>query len=174
MERHVKVEKVKQIREELDGVHSVFLCNFNGLTVEKDTKLRAQMRENGAKYTVVKNTLLKLAFAETDFEQVNGQLVGNTALAYNNDDLVGLAKLIRDFAKENNAFQFKGGVVEGKVIDVDDLDALATMPSKEELVAKLMYMLNFPVQGLAVALSGITRSFVVVLDQIKQQKEQGN
>jgi large subunit ribosomal protein L10 len=174
MERQTKIDTVKRMREELDGVRSVFLCNFNGLTVEKDTQLRAKMRESGARYTVVKNTLLKLAFAETDFEKVNDQLVGNTALAYNEEDLIGLAKLIRDFAKENNAFQFKGGVVEGKAISVDDLDALAKMPSREELVAKMMYMLNYPVQGLAVALSGITRNFVVVLDQIKQKKEEEN
>ena len=172
MDRNTKREIVGKLKEDLEGVNSVFLCDFNGLTVEKDTQLRRQMRENGSEYSVVKNTLLKLAFVDSDFSKVDEKLVGNTALAYNREDVVGLAKLIRDFAKDNEAFNFKAGVVEGKVISVDDLDALASLPSKEVLVSKLMYMLNFPVQGFVTSLSGITRKLVVALDQIKLQKEQ--
>ena len=97
-------------------------------------------------------------------------LKGNTALAYSSD-VVGLAKLIRDFAKGNEKFNFKVGVVEGRVIDIKGLDALATMPSKEVLISKLMYMLNYPIQGLATALAGIPRNLAVGLDQIKKQKE---
>ena len=171
MERGEKKAVVEQLREDLKDVQGIFLCNFNGLTVEKDTQLRSKMRENGARYEVVKNTLLKLAFADTDLAQVNDHLVGNTAIAHNKDDVVGLAKLIRDFAKENEAFNFKAGVVEGQVIQLQELDSLAEMPSKEELVSKMMYMLNFPVQGLATTLSGVSRKLVVALDQIRQQKE---
>jgi large subunit ribosomal protein L10 len=171
MEKKNKIDIVNQLKDELNGVSSVFLVSFKGLTVEKDTVLRKQMRDSGAKYAVVKNTLLKLAFKDTDFAQVNDNLVGNTALVHNEDDLVGLAKTIRDFAKEHSAFEFKAGVVEGKVITANELTALAEMPSKEQLVAKLMYMMNYPLQGLATSLNGITRNFVVVLDQIKQQKE---
>jgi large subunit ribosomal protein L10 len=171
MEQNRKRQIVKQLREELGDVNSIFLCNFNGLTVEADTDLRKKMRENGAKYEVVKNTLLKLAFTDTDLAQVNDHLVGNTALAHNKDDLVGLAKLIRDFAKDNKKFQFKAGVVEGKVIDASDLEGLAEMPSKEELIGKLMFMLNYPIQGFVTALAGVNRNLVVVLDQIRQQKE---
>jgi large subunit ribosomal protein L10 len=171
MEHDRKREIVTSLKEELGQVSSVFLCNFNGLTVEKDTQLRRKLRENGAKYAVIKNTLLKLAFADTDLAQVSDHLVGNTAVAHNDKDVVGLAKAIRDFAKDKQAFKLKSGVVEGRVISVNDLDALATMPSKEELVSKLMYMLNFPIQGFATALAGVSRKFVVVLDQIKQQKE---
>ena len=172
MNRQTKKETVEQLKQHLEGVSSVFLCDFNGLTVEKDTQLRSKMREQGAYYSVVKNTLLKRAFEGSDFSQVNGKLVGNTALAYHKEDIVAVAKLISDFAQENEAFKFKGGVVEGRLIEFDELKALANMPSKEVLVSKLMYMLNFPVQGLVTALSGVTRKLVVALDQIKQQKEQ--
>ena len=172
MDKQSKREIVEQLREDLKGVNSIFLCNFKGLTVEKDTQLRRKMRESGARYVVVKNTLLKLAFAETDFSQVNESLVGNTALAYNEEDVVGLAKLVNDFADENDAFEFKAGVVEGKAIDLNDLETLAKLPPKEVLVSKLMYMMNYPVQGLVTALAGVSRNLVVVLDQIKQKKEQ--
>lgn len=171
MERNQKRQIVEQLKEELGNVNNVFLCNFNGLTVEKDTQLRKQMRESGASYSVVKNTLLKLAFADSDFSKVDEHLSGNTALAHSAENMVGLAKLIRDFAKENEAFDFKAGVIEGQVIDLSGLEALAEMPSKEELVSKLMYMLNFPVQGLVTSMSGLTRNLVVALDQIRQQKE---
>jgi large subunit ribosomal protein L10 len=171
MERNAKRELVDNLKKELQEVESIFLCNFKGLSVEKDTQLRAKMRESGSNYSVVKNTLLKIAFAERDFSKVSDKLVGNTALAYNREDTVALAKLIRDFAKENATFEFKAGVVEGQVIDVSELETLASLPSKEVLVSKLMYMLNFPVQGLVTSLSGIMRNLAVVLDQIKQQKE---
>lgn len=172
MDRNTKERIVNELKGDLDGVGTVFLCDFNGLTVEKDTQLRRTMRESGAKYGVVKNTLLKLAFTGTDFDQVDEHLKGNTALAHNAEDVVGLAKIIRDFAKDNEAFKFKAGVVEGRVIDLNGLEALASMPSKEVLVSKLMYLLNYPVQGLATALAGIPRNLVVVLDQIKKQKEE--
>ncbi|CAM2068034.1 50S ribosomal protein L10 [Sulfidibacter corallicola] len=172
MDKQSKREIVQQLREDLQGVNSVLLCNFKGLSVEKDTQLRRKVRESGAKYVVVKNTLLKLAFADSDFSQVNDKLVGNTALAYHEEDIVGLAKVVSDFAKDNDAFEFKAGVVEGKAIDINGLKALAELPPKEVLVSKLMYMMNYPIQGLVTALSGVSRNFVVVLDQIKQKKEQ--
>jgi large subunit ribosomal protein L10 len=173
MDRKTKHEVVAGLKKDLEGVNTVFLCDFKGLTVEKDTALRRNMRDNGANYTVVKNTLLKLAFTDSDFSQIEDHLVGNTALVYNEEDVLGLAKLIRDFAKEHEAFKFKAGVVEGKAIDIADLDNLASLPPKEVLVSKLMYMMNYPIQGLATALSGTIRKLAVALDQIKQQKEQG-
>ena len=172
MDRNQKKEIVGQLKQELDGINNVFLCDFKGLSVEKDTQLRRSMRENEANYSVVKNTLLKLAFVDSDFAQVDDQLVGNTALAYSKDNVVGLAKLIRDFAKDNETFNFKAGVLEGRAIDLNELETLASLPSKDVLIAKLMFMLNFPVQGLVTSLAGVSRKLVVALDQIKQQKEQ--
>jgi large subunit ribosomal protein L10 len=174
MERQAKHEQVVQLRDELKDVSSIFLCNFNGLTVDKDTELRRKMRENGATYKVVKNTMLRLAFEGTDFDQVKDHLKGNTALAHNTSDVVGLAKLIKEFGDANAKFEFKTGVVEGKVIDATELKALATLPPKEQLVAKLMFMLNYPIQGLVTALSGLPRNLAIVLDQVKQQKEQNS
>lgn len=173
MERNKKIEIVEQLKKELEDVNTIFLCNFKGLTVEKDTQLRKQMRDSGTEYRVIKNTLLKIAFADTDFSKVNDSLVGNTALAYNKEDVISVAKLIRDFSKDNPTFEFKVGVVEGRVIDLGELTQLAELPPKEVLISKMMYMLNFPIQGLATALAGVSRNLVVVLDQVRQQKEQG-
>jgi len=172
MERQTKIDQVQQLRSEMKDVDSIFLCNFKGISVDSDTQLRRELRENGSTYRVVKNTLLKLAFAESDFAQLNDQLVGNTAIAYDNEDMIGLAKLISKFVKDNESFQFKAGVVEGQVIDLSNLQDLASLPSKEVLVSKMLYMMNYPIQGLATALSGMIRNFAVVIDQIKQQKEQ--
>jgi large subunit ribosomal protein L10 len=171
MDRNAKREIVSKLKNDLEEVSSIFLCDFKGLSVEKDTLLRRSMREQGAKYEVVKNTLLKLAFTGSDFDKVDDHLQGNTALAYHREDTVALAKLIRDFAKGNERFKFKAGVIEGKVIDVKELESLADLPPKDVLISKLMYMLNFPVQGLVTSLSGVTRKLVVALEQIRQQKE---
>jgi large subunit ribosomal protein L10 len=172
MDRKTKHDIVAGLKRDLEKVNTIFLCDFKGLTVEKDTALRRNMRESGANYSVVKNTLLKLAFTDTNFAQVEDQLVGNTAMVYNDDDVVGLAKLIRNFTKDHEAFKFKTGVVEGKVIDVADLNTLAELPPREVLVSKLMFVMNYPIQGLATTLSGVIRKLAVALDQIKQQKEQ--
>ena len=174
MDRNTKEEIVRRLKQDLEGVNTIFLCDFKGLTVDKDTQLRRQMRDAGARYEVIKNTLLKLAFVDTDFSKVDEKLVGNTAVAYHPEDIVGLAKLIRDFSKSNDAFNFKAGVVEGKAIDLNELDALASMPPKEVLISKLMFMMNYPVQGLVTSLSGVLRKLAVALDQIRLQKEEQN
>jgi large subunit ribosomal protein L10 len=171
MDRDKKQQIVAKLKSDLEGVNSIFLCDFKGLTVEKDTQLRRNMRDQGSNYSVVKNTLLKLAFVDSDFDQVDEHLAGNTALVYNRESVVDCAKLIRDFSKSNDAFKFKAGVIEGKVIDASELDSLASLPPKEVLVSKLMFMMNYPVQGLVTCLSGVVRNLTVVLDQIKQQKE---
>lgn len=174
MDRQTKHEQVASLKEELKEINTIFLCNFQGLTVDKDTQLRAKLRETGSKYAVIKNTLLKIAFTDSDFSQVSDQLVGNTAVAYSKENPVELAKILKDFSKDNEKFTFKVGVVEGQVIDLKGLEALASLPPKEVLVAKLMFMLNFPVQGLVNALSGNIRNLAVVLGQIQQQKEQNS
>ncbi len=94
MEKDVKVELVHRLKEQMEGVDTIFLCNFRGINVETDTQLRRQMRENGSTYLVVKNTLAKWAFEDSDFSKLNPHLVGNTAIAYNQADIIGLAKLI--------------------------------------------------------------------------------
>jgi large subunit ribosomal protein L10 len=171
VEKGVKIELVQRLKEQLKDIDTIFLCNFRGINVDIDTKLRRELRENGSTYLVVKNTLAKWAFEDSDFSQLNPHLVGNTAIAYNQADVVGLAKLLSKFVKEHDKFEFKAGVVEGKVIDLAQLQTLASLPPKEVLVAKLMFMLNYPVQGLVTTLSGVLRNFAVVLDQIRTKKE---
>jgi len=171
VDRNTKQEQVSQLREQLQGMNHIFLCSFQGLTVDKDTRLRREIRATGGTYQVVKNTLLKLAFAGSSFEKLGDHLSGNTAIAYSRTDLVGLAKLINRYAKDQGKFAFKAGVVEGQVVEVSDLETLANLPSREELLSKLAYLLNWPIQGLAVSLNGVVRNLAVVLDQVKQQKE---
>ena len=138
MERQTKIEAVDSLKKELQGKTHIFLCNFQGLSVEKDTQLRRDIRTSGGTYKVVKNTLLKLAFADSSFDQLNDHLKGNTAIAYHESDLVAIAKLIAKHAKENEKFTFKAGVVEGKVVEVKDLETISNLPSKEELLSKLV------------------------------------
>jgi large subunit ribosomal protein L10 len=140
------------------------------LTVEKDQQLRRQLREAQLNYRVVKNTLAQRAVENTPLEGLRKEFVGPTALAYSDSDPVSLAKVLTKFAKENAQFTFKAGVVEGRVISVKDINALATMPSKEELISKLLFLLNSPAQRLATVLNGVSRNLAVVVSEIAKQK----
>jgi large subunit ribosomal protein L10 len=167
-----KVQVVSDLQEELKNVESLILCNFKGVNVDDDTKLRRALQKSGSQYRVVKNTLLKLAFKDTPFSALDDKLIGNTAISYNREDVVGLAKALSEFAKNHKTFEIKGGVLQGKAIEASQVEDLAKMPPKEVLLAKLLYMLNFPVQGMATALNNLVRNFVVVLDQIAKQKSE--
>jgi large subunit ribosomal protein L10 len=139
--------------------------------VEKDQQLRRQLREAQLSYRVVKNTLAQRAVEGTPLEALRDHFTGPTAIAYSEHDAVGMAKVLTKFAKENPVFTFKAGVVEGRVIAVKDVEALANMPSKEELLGKLLFLLNAQAQRLAVALAGTARNLAVVLNEVAKQKE---
>jgi len=132
--------------------------------------LRSEMRKNKVKYKVVKNTLAQKAAAGTSVEPLAKQFTGPTAMAIL-DDPVTLAKLVSKFAKDFTQFKFKAGIVEGRVIDVKDLENLVNLPSREQLISKIMFMINSGAQRLASATSGVSRNLAVVMGQIRDQKE---
>jgi large subunit ribosomal protein L10 len=165
-----KQQDIALLNKEFVGAGNAMVVNFQGLTVEKDWELRRALEKAELNYRVVKNTLGKLAVEGTPLEPLKDHFVGMTAVAYSENDPVGLAKVLSKFAKENAKFTFKAGVVEGRVINIKDIDALASLPSKEELISKLMFLINSPAQRIATAVNGVARNLAVVLKQIADQK----
>lgn len=171
MKTRVQKEKdLALLREEFTSTGNALVVSFQGLSVEKDCELRRSLREANLNYRVVKNTLGRVAVEGTPLEPLKDHFVGMTAVAYSGTDPVGLAKVLSNFAKDNQQLKFKAGVVEGKIINVKDIETLARMPSKEELISKLMYVLNSQAQRLAVALNGVSRNLAVVVNEIAKQK----
>jgi len=169
-----KISQVEQLTQELKGVSNGFIAEFGKLTVAQDDELRRSIRGAGAKYRVVKNTLAKRASQGTAFEDAAKSLKGRSSIAYTQGDVVALAKALTKYAKDHPELSFKAGVVEGKVVDIKQLEALASLPSKEELYSKLLFLLNAPAQRLATALAGVGRKVAVVIDQgVKENKFKG-
>ena len=169
--RPEKVAKVAEIKELLINSKCSILVAFCGLTVAQDTALRRKMREAGVHYNVVKNTLLRIAAEEAGIEGLEPSLEKNTAIAVSPEDPVAVAKIVCDFAKENKELKVKVGVLDGKVIDVDAIKALASLPPKEVLVAKLLGSMNAPISGFVGVLQGTIRKVVYALDAVRQAKE---
>jgi large subunit ribosomal protein L10 len=169
--RAKKTEQVDKLGKELKNVSSLIVTTYNKLTVSQDYELRKTLRSSGAKYTVVKNTLAELASKGTKAEEVLKDLSGVTSIAYTSGDPVAMAKVLAKYAKDNPEFTFKAGVVEGRVVSINEIKALATMPSKEELYAKLLFLINAPAQRLVTVMNAVGRNLAVVVDQGVQQKK---
>ena len=154
-----KVELKAPVVDEIKGyvaeAKSTVLVDYRGLTVEQDTRLRKQLREAGVVYKVYKNTMLHLAFEGTDYAKLDENLEGPTAIAFGIEDETAPARILNDFAKEAEALEFKGAVVEGAFYDVDGVKALASIPSREELISKLLGSLQSPITNLARVLNQI-------------------
>jgi len=162
---------VQEIREKLSASAGAVLTDYRGLNVAEVTELRRKLREAGVEYKVVKNTLTRLAAAEIGLQDLNPYLEGPTAIAFGVGDPVAPAKIIAEFAKEHKELEIKAGVVDGKVIDVKGVKALAELPSREVLLAKLLGSMQSPMYGFAGSLQGVLRKFVYALDAVRQQKE---
>lgn len=172
MNRTEKAKEVETLGESIGQAAHAFLVDFKGLDVAHSTDLRVKLREKDGRLRIVKNRLAKRAFAETPFAELDSDLVGQTAIAYpTGDDVVGLAKVLRDFAKENDLAPFKAGMVDGRTITAEEFNSLADLPSREELIAKTLYLMQYPITGFVTVLNGVLRNFVVVLEQVRQQKE---
>ena len=167
-----KIALVDEIKEKIEKSQSIVLVNNHGLTVEEVTKLRKELREHGVDYKVYKNTMLKRAFDATGNEAANDLLVGPTVVAFGIEDAVQPAKILNDFAEDNDRLEVKGGLLDGRVVSVDEVKALAKLPSREVLIAQLLGGLNAPIQGLATVLSGNIRGLAVALNQIREKKEE--
>jgi large subunit ribosomal protein L10 len=149
-----------------------FLVSFTGLTVPQATDLRTRIRDSGGAYEVVKNTLAVLAVEGRGLGELKGHFQGPTAVAYSSEDPVALAKALTEFQKEVPAIEFKGGLVEGRAVAAGDIEQIARLPGREELIAKLLFLLQSPVTRLARTLAALPRQLVVVLDQVSRQREQ--
>jgi large subunit ribosomal protein L10 len=169
--RAKKVEQVEKLGGELKNVSSVIVATYTKLTVAKDFELRKALRTSGAKYRVVKNTLAERAGKGTKIEDALKKLEGVTSIAYTEGDPVAMAKALSKYAKDNPEFTFKTGVVEGRVISLKEIESLATMPSKEELYSKLLFLLNAPAQRLATTMAAVGRNLAVVVNQGVQEKK---
>lgn len=166
-----KKEELDELKKDLTDAKNMFVAQFQGMTVAQDTDLRHKIRGTNSKYRVVKNTLAKKAAEGTPAEGVANSFDGSTAIAYNSNDPVALAKVLSAYSKTNPLFVFKAGMVEGRVVNVADIANIASMPSKEELIAKLLFLINSPAQRIAVALNGVARNLAVVLKQAVEQKK---
>ena len=169
--RAKKIEQVEKLSGDLKNVSSVIVATYTKLTVAKDFELRKALRSSSAKYRVVKNTLAERAAKGTKIEEALKKLEGVTSIAYTAGDPVAMAKALSKYAKDNPEFTFKAGVVEGRVITVKEIESLATMPSKEEIYAKLLFMLNAPAQRLVTAMGAVGRNLAVVVNQGVQEKK---
>jgi large subunit ribosomal protein L10 len=166
-----KVAAVEKLGGELKSASSVIVATYSKLTVTQDFELRKALRPTGAKYRVVKNTLAERAGKGTKVEEALKNLTGVTSIAYTEGDPVALAKALAKYVKDNPEFSFKSGVVEGKVISVKEIEALATLPSKEELYSKLLFLLNAPAQRLVTTMNAVGRDLAVVVGQAVEQKK---
>jgi large subunit ribosomal protein L10 len=166
-----KKEELDALKKDLEQAKNLFVAQFQGMTVLQDTELRQKIRDTKSNYRVVKNTLARKAAEGTAAEGVAKSFDGSTAIAYNANDPVSLAKALTAYAKTNPLFVFKAGVVEGRVINLADITAIAAMPSKEELIAKLLFLVNSPAQRLAVVMNGVARNLAVVMKQAVEQKK---
>ncbi len=162
---------VKTLAAKIKEAKSIVLADYRGLTVEQDTQMREAFRKEGVEYKIYKNTLTKLAAQQNNITGLDVFLEGPTAIAFSNTDPVAPAKLLAEFAKKFDKLELKAGVVEGKVIDEKGVKELANLPSREELLAKMLGSLNAPITGLVNVLNGNIRGLVVALNAIKEQKE---
>jgi large subunit ribosomal protein L10 len=173
MNRVEKQETVDSLGEQFRSIQSAFLINYKGLKVVDATELRRKIREIDGRYIVVKNTLAMRAAKETKLEQLAPYFQGPTAVAYHPKDVVGLAKLLTEISKGNPNFAFKAALVEGKVVPTSEIQAIASMPSREVMLSRLVFLLKAPLQRLDTVLKAPLRNLVLVLKQKPQSPESG-
>ena len=165
-----KQEELNELKKDLTAASNLIVSQFKGMTVAQDTDLRQKIRGVNSKYRVVKNTLARLAAQGTPAESLTKSFDGSTAIAYNSTDPVALAKVLSAFAKTNPLFVFKAGMVEGRVVDIADVAAIAALPSKEELISKILFLINCQAQRIVTVLSAVPRNLAIVVKQIGDQK----
>lgn len=170
MARPEKVATVSEVQQKFTASKSVILADYRGLNVEEVTELRKKLREAGVDYKVVKNTLTSRAAKAAKIDGLDQFLSGPTALAFGFNDVVIPAKILADFAKEHKKLEIKGGVLEGKVIDLAAVKDLANLPSREALLGQVAGMLQAPLRGLVTVLSGPLRNLTYAVEAVRKQQ----
>lgn len=171
LSRSKKEELLAEYEEGVAHAPHAFLVGYQGISVPKVTELRQKIRETGGSYVVVKNRLVLRALEGKALGQLADQFTGATAVVYSDTEPVALAKVLSDFQKDAPFLEFKGGLLNGQPVAGDQIKEIANLPSREELLAKLVFLLQSPVTRFVRGLAAIPRQFVVALDQIRQQKE---
>ena len=171
--REQKAEAISVFTEGIGQATNAFVLDFKGITVPQVTELRKQVRESGSEYVVIKNTLALIAVKDSPLKKLTNTFTGMTAIAYNTSDPVALAKVLTKFAKDVPTVQFKGALLAGQVVAASQIQNIASLPTRDELIAKLLYLMQHPIRGLAVVLNGTIRNLAVVLDQVAKQKAGG-
>jgi len=170
MNRAEKTEVIESLHKTFAESGSVILLNFKGVTVPEITDLRDRVRENQGGYAVVKNTLALRAAEGTPVDSIREHFTGPTAIAFTAEDPVALAKILRDFVKAQDGMEFKAGMLDGKVLSEGQVAELANLPSRDELLSKLLFLLNAPLTRLVTALQSPVRDLAVVLGQLEGKK----
>lgn len=173
MNRDDKAQAISEFTEGIGKATNAFLIEFKGITVPQVTELRKQVRESGSDYVVVKNTLAIIAVKDSPLVELREKFSGPTAVAYNRTDAVALAKALTKFAKDVPAVTFKGAMLNGQIVPAGEIQNIANLPTREELVSKLLFLLQSPIRGLATVLAANIRNLAVVIDQIAKQKNEG-
>lgn len=169
-----KQKDLENLRQQFENNPTMFVTGYEKLTVSQDFELRKAVRGAGGNYKVVKNNLAAKASEGLPSEELFGDLKGMTSLAWTTTDPVALAKALTGYAKTNPAFTFKAGFVEGRVVEVKSIQDLASLPSRDELLAKVLFLINASAQRLVTAINGVGRNLAVVVDQgVKENKFQG-
>ena len=166
-----KKKDLEDLKKAIEENKNIFVTGYEKMTVSQDFQLRKTIRDAGGNYRVVKNNLAAKASEGTPAGDLLGQLKGMTSLAYTSGDPVALAKALTKYAKDNAAFTFKAGMVEGRVIDVKSINDLAAMPPKEEIFAKLLFLINATATRLVTSVNGVGRNLAVVLDQAGKENK---
>jgi large subunit ribosomal protein L10 len=173
-QRSEKQKDLDHLKVELARVSTVILTTFKGITVEEDTKLRRAVQAAGGRYKVVKNTLAERAGAGTSAEALLKGLSGTNSIAYTETDPVALAKALTKVAKDVPSFKFKAGLVEGRVLSIAQIQQLANLPSRDELLSKIMFLLQSPAQRIATALAALPRNLAITVNEaVKANKFSG-
>jgi large subunit ribosomal protein L10 len=168
--RETKQKDLVALTESLQKAKSAMVVSFAGLTVTKDQEFRNSLREAGAQYQVVKNTLARIAVKDTPFEQATESFKGVTAIAWTENDPVVMSKAVSKFMKDNaDKYTFKTGVVDGKLVNLKQVESIASLPSKEELISKLLYVLNAQAQRIVTVINAVPRDLAVVIKQIGEK-----
>lgn len=172
MTREEKEKEVAWLREQFQSVSALFLVDFQGLTVAEMGALRSELRKSGASFKVLKNTLARLAYKDTDVAVVGEDVVGTRAGAWTRTDenVPAMAKILVDFAKTHPKLGLKRGVLKGKVVDSSQVETLSKLPSREELLGRLLGTMMAPVSAFVNTLAAVPRSFLTVLKAIEDQK----
>jgi large subunit ribosomal protein L10 len=166
--RKAKSKDLENLKKTIADNKNIFVTGYEKMTPKQDFELRKTVRGAGGAYEVVKNNLAAKASAGTGASDLLGQLKGMTSIVFTQNDPVALAKALTKYAKENAAFTFKAGMVEGRVIDIKAINDLASMPPKEEIFAKLLYLINANATRLVSSIGGVGRNLAVVIDQAAQ------